>query len=223
MGKRALIVWGGWAGHDPENVARLFERVLKQHQFEVEVSNSVDTFLDVAKLNSLDLIVPHWTMGKITKDQCATVSAAVQNGVGLAGIHGGMCDAFRENTEWQFMTGGQFVAHPGNDGIHYKVSISGKHWITEGVADYDVSSEQYYMHIDPAIKVLATTKFPVAEGPHVSNGEVVMPVTWTKQWGKGRVFYCALGHNAKVVEQSETLRICTRGFLWAARAEAAAG
>jgi uncharacterized protein len=219
MSKKALITWGGWAGHDPENVAKVFERILKQHKFDVEVSNTLDAFNDAAKLKSLDLIVPHWTMSKITKEQCAAISAAVQDGVGLAGIHGGMCDAFRENTEWQFMTGGQFVAHPGNDGTKYKVSISAKHWITEGIADYEVCSEQYYMHIDPAVKVLATTQFPVADGPHVVNGPVTMPVNWIKQWGKGRVFYCALGHNAGVVEQPETLKTITRGFLWAANAE----
>jgi len=219
MSRKALIVWGGWADHDPENVAKVLERLLTQHEFEVEVSSTLDAFNDAARLQGLSLIVPHWTMGKISKEQCANVSAAVQGGVGLAGIHGGMCDAFRESTEWQFMTGGQFVAHPGNDGTKYNVRVTTRHWITEGISDYEVCSEQYYMHMDPAVKVLAATKFPVADGPHVPNGEVSMPVAWIKQWGKGRVFYCALGHNAKVVEQPDTLKMTTRGFLWAANAE----
>ncbi|HYG76859.1 MAG TPA: ThuA domain-containing protein [Planctomycetota bacterium] len=221
MNKKALIVWGGWAGHDPENIAKLFERVLKEHGFSVSVSPALDAFNDAAGLKDLSLIVPIWTMGTISNEQCKNVCEAVSAGVGIGGVHGGMCDAFRSNTEWQFLTGGQFVAHPGNDGINYKVNFTGKHWITDGLVDYEVSSEQYYMHVDPANTVLATTKFPIAAGPHVPNGEVIMPLTWIKQYGKGRVFYCSLGHTAKVVEQPQTLKMCTRGLLWAARAESA--
>ena len=104
MNKKALIVWGGWTGHDPQNVAALFERVLKEQAFDVEISDSVDAFNDGAKLKALSLIVPVWTMGTITNDQCKNVCEAVNSGVGIAGVHGGMCDSFRANTEWQFMT-----------------------------------------------------------------------------------------------------------------------
>ncbi|HEY3323738.1 MAG TPA: ThuA domain-containing protein [Planctomycetota bacterium] len=218
MAKKALIVWGGWDGHDPQNVAKVFDRVLKENKFETEVSSTLDAFNDGAKLKTLALIVPVWTMGKISGEQAKNVCDAVQSGVGIGGCHGGMCDAFRENTDWQFMTGGQWVAHPGN-GLKYKVNFTGKHWITDGLTDYEVESEQYYMHVDPANKVLATTKFPVADGPHVPNGDVHMPVTWIRYFGKGRVFYCSLGHDAKTVEQPQTLRMITRGVLWAAHAE----
>ncbi len=220
MAKKALIVWGGWDGHEPEKVAAIFKNVLSEKKFEVEVSNTLDSFNDKAKLAALDLIVPVWTMGKISGEQCGNVCEAVRNGVGIGGVHGGMCDSFREATEWQFMTGGQWVSHPGNDGTKYKVHITGeKHFITEGQSDFDVSSEQYYMHVDPAVKVLATTKFPVADGPHVPNGEFQMPVTWVKYYGKGKVFYCSLGHKADVVAMPPVLKQCTRGLLWAANAE----
>ena len=175
--KKALIVWGGWDGHEPEQVAKVFERVLKLDGFEVEVSPTLDAFKDEEKLMGLNLIVPCWTMGSITDEQANPVINAVRSGVGMGGCHGGMCDSFRNNTEWQFMTGGQWVAHPGNDGTKYRVNITGvKHAITEGICDFDVKSEQYYMHVDPAVRVLATTKFPVADGPHVGNGPVDMPV-----------------------------------------------
>jgi type 1 glutamine amidotransferase len=128
-----------------------------------------------------------------------------------------MCDAFREATEWQFMTGGQWVAHPGNDGIRYRVTITDpEHPISAGVRDFDVSSEQYYLHVDPVVKVLATTRFPVADGPHAPNGPVEMPVVWTKRYGKGRVFYNALGHRAEIVAAEPCLTLMRRGFLWAA-------
>ena len=136
--------------------------------------------------------------------------------MGIAGCHGGMCDAFRDSTEWQFLTGGQFVAHPGGDGTGYTVNIAPKKApLPNGLPDFEVSSEQYYMHVDPAVKVLATTKFPTVNGPHAPNGPVDMPVIWTKLFGKGKVFYCSLGHNAKIVAMPQVTEIMRRGFVWA--------
>ncbi|MGH7179158.1 MAG: ThuA domain-containing protein [Tepidisphaeraceae bacterium] len=218
MPRRALIVWGGWDGHQPREVARIFSRVLREEGFEVEASDTLETFTDASKLAGLNLIVPIWTMGKITDEQASPVFEAVRGGVGLAGCHGGMCDAFRENTEWQFMTGGQWVAHPGNDGTRYRVNICNReHPITREIDDFDVISEQYYMHVDPALKVLATTHFPVADGPHVANGPINMPVIWTKFYGGGRVFFSSLGHQAGIVESEPHLTMMRRGFCWAAK------
>jgi type 1 glutamine amidotransferase len=217
VNRKALIVWGGWDGHQPKEVAEIFRALLAKENFEVQLSDSLDAFTDLEKLRQLSLIVPVWTMGKISPEQLKSVVAAVEGGVGIAGCHGGMCDSFREATEWQFMTGGQWVAHPGNDGVKYRVKIGpAKSPITEGVADFDVSSEQYYMHVDPAVKVLATTQLPTADGPHVGNGPVDMPVVWTKVFGKGRVFYNSLGHQADIVSMALVLELMRRGFLWAA-------
>ncbi|MGE5610995.1 MAG: ThuA domain-containing protein [Bacillota bacterium] len=217
MDGKALIVYGGWDGHQPREVAELFRRVLREEGFEVEMSDSLDAFNEEAKLKQLRLIVPHWTMGKISQEQVNAVCNAVKNGVGIAGCHGGLCDAFREATEWQFMTGGQWVAHPGDDGLRYRVNIADQASpITAGIRDFDVVSEQYYLHVDPAVKVLAKTRFPVADGPHVGNGPVEMPVAWTKVYGKGRVYYNALGHHADVLEKEPVLTLMRRGFLWAA-------
>lgn len=220
MARKALVVWGGWDGHQPKQVAAIFERLLKQDGFDVEVSDSLNAFQDEAKLTALSLIVPIWTMSG-EKPKLDAVFKAVKSGVGMGGCHGGMCDSFRENTEWQFMTGGQWVAHPGNDGVKYKVNIV-KHArspIVEGIDDFDVASEQYYMHVDPAVKVLATTRFPTpgVEGPHVGNGVVDMPVVWAKTYGAGRVFYNSLGHHADVIDQEPCLTIMRRGFAWAAK------
>jgi type 1 glutamine amidotransferase len=220
MARKALIVWGGWSGHEPQQVAEICDEVLQQHGFETEVSDTLDAFLDGEKLKSLDLIVPVWTMGSIKGEQLNPVCAAVKSGVGIGGCHGGMCDSFRNDTEWQFMTGGQWVAHPGNAGVTYTVKITDpNHFITEGTPDFQVTSEQYYMHTDPANRVLATTRFPSpgADGPHVTNGDVEMPVVWTKMYGQGRVFYSSLGHVAATVRESDPLRLLTRGLLWAAK------
>ncbi len=216
MKPKALIVWGGWDGHEPKQVAEIFAGVLTRENFDVEVSDTLDAYLDAEKLMGLHLIVPVWTGGQITREQCLPVAEAVGAGVGIAGCHGGMCDSFRSNTEWQFMTGAQWVSHPGG-GVTYTVNI--KHSsspITFGIKDFEVTSEQYYIHVDPAIEVLATTRYPVANYYHASNGQVDVPVVFTKRWGYGRVFYNSLGHHADIFDAYEPLEMMRRGFLWAA-------
>lgn len=219
--KKALIVWGGWDGHEPEQVAGIFAGILQHEGFEVEVSDTLEAFSDGEKLMGLDLIAPVWTMGQIEQRLVDHVSAAVQNGTGLAGCHGGMCDSFRNNVDWQFMTGGQWVAHPGNDGVKYTVEIKGSSSpLVEGIADFTVASEQYYLHVDPAVEVLATTRFPVVDGPHRLNKAVDMPVIWTKRWGLGRVYYNSLGHHADIVDMPQVKELMRRGLLWAAAGKA---
>jgi uncharacterized protein len=224
MVMKALIVQGGWDGHEPVQVSERFAEVLKVEGFEVEISDTLDSFKDEEKLMNLNLIIPVWTMGEITQEQISPVKKAVEAGVGLAGCHGGMCDSFRNSVGWQFMTGSQWVAHPGNDGTEYMVNIvkNSSSSIIEGINDFKVCSEHYYLHVDPAVNVLATTTFPVADGPHLSNGQVLMPVVYTKHWGAGRVFYNALGHHADVFDIPEAKELMRRGFLWAARKEEAA-
>lgn len=209
--KKALIVQGGWDGHFPGETAEILEHALRAEDFEVEMSDTLDAFRDAEKLKRLDLIVPQWTMGRIEPDQLKPLLAAVKAGTGIGGIHGGMGDAFREQTEYQYMVGGQWVAHPGGAGVTYTVHIEdAEHEITAGITDFDVTSEQYYMHVDPAIQVLATTSF----------GDVVIPVTWVKHYGQGRVFYCSLGHTPDVLAAPEVLGMVTRGLVWAATRDA---
>ncbi len=216
--KQALLVQGGWAGHDPVRVSLLFKEILEAEGFQATIYDTLDPFADAELLLKQSLIVPIWTMGKIEAQSAKNVLKAVEAGVGIAGCHGGMCDSFRENTEWQFLTGGQWIAHPGNDGVTYKVELRrGSSPITAGLEDFYVTSEQYYLHVDPAVDVLATTRFPVVDGPHAANGPVDMPQVWTKRWGAGRVFYNALGHQSTVFEIPQAREIMRRGFLWAAK------
>ncbi|GCE22628.1 ThuA domain-containing protein [Dictyobacter kobayashii] len=213
--KSALIVWGGWEGHEPEKGAALFAPFLREQGYEVEVATNLDVYLDEAKMQALDLIVPIWTMGTITNEQERGLLSAVKNGVGIAGWHGCMADSYRNNTEYQFMVGGQWVAHPGNI-IDYKVNITNHDDpITAGLSDFNMHSEQYYMHIDPKIEVLATTTFSGEYAEWIAGS--VVPVAWKKQWGKGRVFYSSLGHVRTDFDVPEALTIMQRGMLWASR------
>jgi len=215
--KKALIVFGGWDGHEPELVSQRFKKILEDEGLDVTVSDTLDAYADVEYLKTLHLIVPIWTGGKLSGELCSNVSKALASGVGMAGNHGGMCDSFRENTEWQFITGGNWISHPGGL-IDYTVNIvkNSSSPIVEGIEDFSVFSEQYYLHFDPSVEILATTRFPLATYYHCSNKPVDMPVVWTKKWGHGRVFYTSLGHTDVVFEDAPASQeIMRRGMLWA--------
>jgi type 1 glutamine amidotransferase len=214
MPKRALIVWGGWEGHEPEAVAGIFTEVLMGHGYDVDVQTSLDAFLDADRLAATDLIVPIYTMSTISREQEAGLLDAVRAGVGFGGWHGGMADAFRNNTEYQFAVGGQWVAHPGNV-IDYTVDIVSLDPIVAGLGSFAMHSEQYYMHVDPANEVLATTTYTGEHAPWIDG--VVMPVAWKKRYGAGKVFYCSLGHVASDFDVPEAKTIVERGLLWATR------
>ena len=213
--KNALMVWGGWDGHTPKECVDLFAPYLEGQGYKVEVFDTLDCYLDLEKLKSLDLIVPVWTMGKITGDQRKNLAEAVQSGVGIAGWHGGMADSFREDVDYQFMVGGQWVAHPGGI-IDYEVNIvKPDDPIVKGLKDFKMKSEQYYMHTDPSNEVLATTTFG---GDHCAWIEgCVMPVVRKRMWGAGRVFYSSVGHVADDFKVPEAKTIVERGMLWASR------
>jgi len=207
--RKALFVWGGWDGHTPRKCVDLFAPWLAEQGFDVEIADTLDVFADDEKLKCLNLVVPVWTMGELTPEQEETLCQAVARGVGLAGWHAGLADAFRSNTEFQFMAGGQFVSHPGGILPAWNVKITNReHEITKDVADFTMrDTERYYLHIDPSNEVLATT--PIADG-------FDMPVIWTRNWGRGRVAYNSIGHTCKDFEVPEAKLLVQRSLLWAA-------
>jgi len=212
--KSALIVWGGWEGHEPKQCVDIFVPFLKERGFKVEVSNTLDSYLDEVKMSSQDLIVQAWTMGTIKQEQEAGLLKAIRNGVGIAGWHGGLADSFRNNTDYQFMVGGQWVAHPGGI-IDYEVNITDHDDpITKGLRDFKMKSEQYYMQVDPSNEVLAVTVFHGTEDVPWIKG-CTIPVVWKRTYSKGRVFYTSLGHVAKDFDVPEAKEIVKRGMLWA--------
>ncbi|WEJ59376.1 ThuA domain-containing protein [Devosia sp. FJ2-5-3] len=212
--REALIVWGGWSGHEPEQCAVIIKSMLEEDGFKVYVENTTEAFADPT-IHDLSLIVPIFTMSKIEKEELSNLTAAVAGGVGLGGYHGGMGDAFRDAVDYQFMVGGQWVAHPGNV-IDYRVDVTrSDDPIMEGIESFPYTSEQYYMHVDPSNEVLATTTF-TGEHAYWIDG-VTMPVVWKRKHGKGRVFYSSLGHVSKEFEVPQMRTILRRGLNWAAR------
>jgi len=216
--RKALFVYGGWKGHAPERFRDMIVPWLQSEGFDVTVSDTLEPYADRKLMGEVDLIVQIWTQGKITREQLGGLLTAVEGGVGLAGWHGGLGDSFHESQRYEYMIGGQWVEHPGNDGVKYRVNIiDHEDPVTKGLQDFDVVSEQYYMHVDPNNKVLATTTFKAGHDQWVQGA--TMPVAWKKMYGKGRVFYTALGHQPEVYDSPAALAILQRGILWASRSK----
>ena len=212
---QALILAGGWDGHKPMECSRVVAEALKSRGLGVQIETSLAVLDSAANLKPFAVIIPNWTMGELKAEQSTNLLAAVAGGTGLAGWHGGVGDAFRGDSNFQFATGGQFVAHPGNI-IDYTVSITDReHPITRGLpATFAVKSEQYYMHTDPANHVLATTAFDGAHAAWVKG--CVMPAAWVRRHDRGRVFYQSVGHSPEDLANPPVLEMTTRGVLWAA-------
>jgi len=212
--KKIIMVYGGWDGHQPKVFTERVNSWLEKEGAVVTVSSSLDIYTDEKVMSETDLIIQYWTMGKISKEQEKGLLKAVKNGTGIAGCHGGLGDSFRNNTEYQYMIGGQWVAHPGGK-IDYTVTITDtKDPITKGLTDFGIkNTEQYYMHIDPNSQVLATTTFGGEHNNWIEGA--VMPVSWKKYYKKGRIFYLSIGHDPKDFDTPSAWKLLTRGIRWA--------
>jgi uncharacterized protein len=217
-GKRALVVRGGWDGHMPVPASNRYAQVLKDWGFDVTVSDSLDSYLDEAQLATTDLVVQCWTMGAISSRQAEGLSRAVRSGTGFAGWHGGIVDAFRAEPTYSLLTGGQFVYHP-RGFVSYEVrpvAARADHPVLAGVEAFTITTEQYYLHVDPGNDVLAVTDF-IADPTYPDLAGIVMPVTWTRRWGTGRVFVTAIGHSIADLEVPQVDTMIRAGMTWAAR------
>ena len=212
--KNVLVVWGGWEGHKPSLFASHVEKWLISQNANYQINNSLNAYDNLKELIKYDLIIQSVTLGQISENQEANLVKAVRSGVGIAGAHGGLADSFRNNTNYQFMIGGQFVKHPGGK-VKFKINMLDDE-LTEGLDDFEIFTEQYYLHYDPNIEIIANTKFNGETFPWIED--VVMPVSWKKTYGKGKVFYISIGHDPdEFMMHEDGWKLLTRGFVWATR------
>lgn len=212
--QRCLIVSGGWAPHRPFEAGERVRRLLEEDGFDVLHRDRLEAY-DEEDLSAFDLIVPNWTVGDMSVPTAKRLWSAIEAGVGLGGFHGGMADGFRSSDRFRYMVGGAYVAEPGGV-CRYRVEITRPDDpITAGIADFDYVSEQYYLHTDPANEMLAVTRF--TDAAHAWIDGVVMPVAWKKRFGRGRVFFSALGHVPEEFDHPAMATILRRGLRWASR------
>jgi type 1 glutamine amidotransferase len=227
---RALIVRGGWDGHQPVETTNLFAHFLQENGFEVQIEESSKVYANASVMDDIDLIVQANTMNSIEQDELKGLVSAVTSGAGLAGWHGGIADSYRNSPSYLHMIGGQFAHHPAvspelrrgeqsDNYIPYKINIvpdRRSHPIVESIDDFDLITEQYWVLTDSLSDVLATTTIAAREFDSWHQ-PVTCPAVWTRQWGKGRVFVSTPGHRLEVVENPSVRTIIERGLLWASR------
>jgi type 1 glutamine amidotransferase len=230
MIRTALVVRGGWDGHQPVEATELFVPFLRSHDFEVRIEDSPAVYADAAVMATADLVVQSVTMSEITAAAVAGLRRAVERGAGLAGWHGGIADSYRNSSDYLHLVGGQFATHPsrdpadvregaGENDLRYRVeptALGRRHPILAGIDEFEIETEQYWVLHDDLILVLATTTHPV-QAHHPWHRPVVSPAVWTRLWGEGRVFVATPGHSVDVLRDDNVRTIIERGLLWAAR------
>lgn len=216
---KVLIIYGGWPGHSPKEISYYLSEQLESIDYHVTLVDALNILNDYHALRNYDLIVMNWTRGEIIEQAIANLQQVISEGCGLAGIHGGLTSAFQNSKQWQFLTGGLFVDHPGGLEQHYTVTITDtEHAITQGVSDFSVQTEQYYLLVDPAVHILANTTFATKDHPNAMNpSPISLPVAWVKNWGKGHIFYHSFGHDLATCQLPMVEKLTLQGFQWACR------
>jgi type 1 glutamine amidotransferase len=213
MKKRALIPWGGWAGHRPEEGANIVAQILSDDGFDVTLTPDYAAFADAA---TFDLVVPVITNDQIDTALVHSLTRAVRAGTGLAGYHGGLAASFHSAVRFHYLCGLHWVGHPGDMAARYRVTVTRPHDpVMQGIDDFDYQSEQYYLLYDPSVEILATTTFSGEHDPAARG--VKMPVVIKRHFGAGRIFYTALGHVPEELSHPQARLILRRGLTWAAR------
>lgn len=204
---KTLLLTGGTV-HKGVEIGDILQQVMeKTGKFEITRVNEDLDALMAEKVQAYDLVVFYWTMGEITEAQKRGLMNHIASGKGFVTFHSG-ADSFRGDPDWRAFVGGYFTGHP--KFRTYQVSITeAKSPITEGIEEFMIEDEQYFLDYSSQVTVLAN-------GLHKGR---TMPVMWTQEWGKGRVFYSALGHNPKAVKQEMFQKTAIRGMLWAAGRE----
>jgi type 1 glutamine amidotransferase len=229
--RRALVVRGGWDGHQPVAATELFLPFLRAQGFEVDVHETNEVYADAEVMAATDLVVQSVTMSSIGHDELWGLRGAVEAGTGLVGWHGGIADSYRNSSDYLQLVGGQFATHPGKEPslrvgdetdnyLPYTVEITDlgrEHPITAGLDDFELESEQYWVLHDDLVDVLATTTHPT-QPYHPWHRPITSPAVWTRHWGKGRIVVATPGHTPEVLQHPSVRAIVERGMLWAARA-----
>jgi type 1 glutamine amidotransferase len=228
--KRALVVRGGWDGHQPVEATDLFIPHLRANGYSVGIEDSPKVYADADFMRSVDLVVQCMTMATIGREELEGLRGAIAAGTGMAGWHGGIADSYRNSSDYLHLIGGQFACHPGkhpderigaqsDNYVPYRINMlpsAADHPITRGIGDFDLVTEQYWVLSDDYIDPLATTTQAVRDwDPWIRP--VCSPAIWTRHWGKGRIFVCTPGHRVEILKVPQVRTIIERGMLWASR------
>jgi len=198
--KKALIIWGGWEGHTPKLIADRIGELLEKDNYNVTITCDFAVLIN-DELIKYDVIVPVWSCGINGEYYLKQLLEAVKSGVGLATFHGGI--NWFEDEKYYKMIGALYLDDSSEEKYIIKITDK-KHPITVGLDDFNIISEKYYMQVDPSNNVLTIADFSGIE----------TPVAWTKNYGKGRIFYTSLAHSSEHFFSNSNMTMILNGIKW---------
>jgi type 1 glutamine amidotransferase len=220
---RVLFVLGSPPYHDIRTLPPILEKVLDQvggfkvTRLEPPRDRPPDdpahmTQLANIKRSDYDVLVFYTSRYKLNELQERALEKFVEDGGGVVGIHGASL-SFDNSMVWTRLLGGRFAGHiPGTHKLNVVITDP-KHPITAGVEAFSIVDEEYKHRLaDVDRHVLARFR----ERPAGSDPKANMDILWTREIGKGRVFYSALGHGKEAWENPAWQKLIVQGILWAA-------
>ena len=201
---KTLLLFREGQHHDfPTNAATLRAFLTESGEFDVTATGDF-SILASPQLDSYDLILNFTFNHEIDAAEEDGLLAFVANGKGLLGLHTATI-TFPRSTGYKDLIGGWLDGHAPYG--PFPVTITDKHHpVTAGLSDFTITDELYACTCDPSIKVLATAQWKDKDHPMV----------WTKPYGKGRVCYVALGHDAAAFADATFRRLVCQASAWAA-------
>jgi type 1 glutamine amidotransferase len=191
VSKKHILYIGGGDYHDDLRKASILRKLLEiEHNYFVTYTEDYGVF--VHSLSDYDLILINTKINNLTEPQYKALLSAVKKGMPVLGIHAASA-SFRntskaERSEFYKMIGAKFDHHPK---MHeFTVHLEKNNSLLDvSYAGYDVFDElYYYANYEPENQVLLWS----------SHNKEKSPMAWVKTYGKGKVFYTALGHSPAV-------------------------
>lgn len=146
----------------------------------------------------------------------------VQNGGGLAGCHAAT-DTYKGWKEYNLMMGGAFVSHPWHKLVPVKV-LDAKNPVNAAFEgkDFEIADEIYMFRNDTALAkdrkfllVMDTSKMTKEDVDKGKREDGNYGISWINTAGKGRVFYCSLGHREEIYWNPTILKHYLAGIQYA--------
>ena len=203
--KKKILIYQGGRYYNEEKTYNHFKNILTDYI--VDCSINLD-LLDGEDFFNYDTTIFLSQEGTLTKIQEEILLNFISSGKGFIGLHGASA-SFKNNSNYFKMLGGRFINHGSVSKIHIRI-LDKEHEITQNLDNFDFRDEPYRhdFSMGKNIHILAEAEYNAPDDP---NPE---PIMWIKKYGKGRVFFCALGHRTIALKDPVFQKIIERAVKW---------
>lgn len=206
MDKLNTLIFVGTEGiyHDHEGNGKYLTTMLNTTD-EINADFSQDYSILADGLDKYQTVLFYTDVGELTSEQETGLLNYIESGGGFFGLHTAAA-SFRDSEGYHGMLNGFFDGHSPYMDFTVNVSVA-DHPISQGLADYEVKDELYYLKHNPD-----SSHHLMSAYDHTKDETHVMAFHHT--YGKGRVFYYALGHDMVVLENPSFQEVIRRGVMW---------